>query len=53
MKVLGKAETANQAILFFKMAEKTGFKHNIFAYFIIIEILGRVKKLNAARNLMY
>lgn len=53
MKVLGKAKTAKQAYYFFKWAEKTGFKHNRFTYFTMVEILGRVKKLNAARTLVF
>lgn len=51
--VLDKAETAAQAYKFFKWAGKTGFKHDKFTYFTIVEILGRAKKLNAARTLVF
>lgn len=53
LQVLDKAETSTQAYKFFKWAGKTGFKHDKFTYFTIVEILGRAKKLNAARTLVF
>lgn len=43
LQVLDKAETSTQAYKFFKWAGKTGFKHDKFTYFTIVEILGRAK----------
>lgn len=50
MQVLVKAETAAQAYKFFKWAGKTGFKHDRFTYFSIVEILGRAKKTQCCKD---
>ncbi|XP_057971720.1 pentatricopeptide repeat-containing protein At1g02060, chloroplastic [Malania oleifera] len=43
----------NKALSFFKWVHLNGFTHNDQSYFIMLEILGRSRNLNAARNLLF
>ncbi|KAM1063703.1 hypothetical protein ACFX2A_028435 [Malus domestica] len=43
----------SKALQFFKWAEVMGFSHNDQSYFLMLEILGRNRNLNAARNFLF
>ncbi|KAF3440067.1 hypothetical protein FNV43_RR18345 [Rhamnella rubrinervis] len=45
--------TPSKALQFFKWVETMGFSHNDQSYFSMLEILGRTRNLNAARNLLF
>ncbi|RVW14207.1 Pentatricopeptide repeat-containing protein, chloroplastic [Vitis vinifera] len=42
-----------KALHFFRWVEAKGFTHNEQSYFLMIEILGRSRNLNAARNFVF
>lgn len=42
-----------KALQFFKWVQEMGFSHNDQSYFLMLEILGRTRNLNAARNLLF
>ncbi|BBG97269.1 Tetratricopeptide repeat-like superfamily protein, partial [Prunus dulcis] len=46
-------KTPHKALQFFKWVEVMGFSHNDQSYFLMLEILGRARNLNAARNLLF
>ncbi|KAK7256484.1 hypothetical protein RIF29_29935 [Crotalaria pallida] len=43
----------SKALLFFKWAQEMGFPHNDQSYFLMLEILGRPRNLNVARNFLF
>ncbi|CBI39452.3 unnamed protein product, partial [Vitis vinifera] len=45
--------TPAKALHFFRWVEAKGFTHNEQSYFLMIEILGRSRNLNAARNFVF
>ncbi|XP_042480811.1 pentatricopeptide repeat-containing protein At1g02060, chloroplastic [Macadamia integrifolia] len=45
--------TSRKAIRFFKWAQDNGFAHNDQTYFKMLEVLGRSRNLNAARNFLF
>ncbi|KAK6285438.1 hypothetical protein POUND7_011617 [Theobroma cacao] len=42
----------SKALQFFDWVQKMGFPHNAQSFFLILEILGKERNLNAARNLL-
>ncbi|XP_059627839.1 pentatricopeptide repeat-containing protein At1g02060, chloroplastic-like [Cornus florida] len=45
--------TPSKALYFFNWIHQKGFSHNDQSYFMMIEILGRNRNLNAARNFLF
>ncbi|XP_027337743.1 pentatricopeptide repeat-containing protein At1g02060, chloroplastic isoform X2 [Abrus precatorius] len=43
----------SKAFRFFKWAQEMGFPHSAQSYFIMLEILGRERNLNVARNFLF
>ncbi|KAL4321070.1 hypothetical protein AHAS_Ahas14G0073700 [Arachis hypogaea] len=43
----------SKAFQFFKWAHEMGFPHNAQSYFMMLEILGRQRNLNVARNFLF
>lgn len=43
----------SKAFQFFKWVQQMGFSHNDQSYFMMLEILGRTRNLNAARNFLF
>ncbi|KAK7354380.1 hypothetical protein VNO80_19841 [Phaseolus coccineus] len=43
----------SKALHFFKWAQQSGFPHTAQSYFIMLQILGRHRNLNVARNLLF
>ncbi|XP_014502411.1 pentatricopeptide repeat-containing protein At1g02060, chloroplastic isoform X2 [Vigna radiata var. radiata] len=43
----------SKALRFFKWAQQSGFSHTAQSYFILLQILGRHRNLNVARNLLF
>ncbi|XP_061996878.1 pentatricopeptide repeat-containing protein At1g02060, chloroplastic isoform X2 [Rosa rugosa] len=50
---LRRIKTPTQALKFFNWAEAMGFSHNAQSFFMLLEIFGRNRNLNAARNLLF
>ncbi|KAL6129103.1 hypothetical protein ACLB2K_072456 [Fragaria x ananassa] len=50
---LRRIKTPSQAIKFFNWVESLGFSHTSHSYFTILELLGRNRNLNAARNFLF
>ncbi|OVA18055.1 Pentatricopeptide repeat [Macleaya cordata] len=51
--VLHSARNSEHALQFFRWVEKTGYRHDRSTHLKIIEILGRVSKLNHARCILF
>ncbi|GER50856.1 pentatricopeptide repeat-containing protein [Striga asiatica] len=49
---LRRIKDPSKALRFFKWARHSGFTHNHHSYFIMLEILGRARNLNPARNFL-
>ncbi|KAL8539465.1 hypothetical protein ACS0TY_001179 [Phlomoides rotata] len=49
---LRRIKTPSQALRFFKWAQDSGFIHSQQSYFFMLEILGRARHLNPARNFL-
>ncbi|KAL1559344.1 DNA helicase [Salvia divinorum] len=45
-------KTPSKALRFFNWAQDSGFTHNHYSYFVMLEILGRARHLNPARNFL-
>ncbi|XP_022770219.1 pentatricopeptide repeat-containing protein At1g02060, chloroplastic [Durio zibethinus] len=45
-------KTPSKALQFFNWVQKMGFPHNTQSFFLMLEILGKERNLNAARNLL-
>ncbi|KAA8533940.1 hypothetical protein F0562_031457 [Nyssa sinensis] len=45
--------TPSKALQFFNWTQVNGFAHNDQSYFMMLEILGRTRNLNAARNFLF
>ncbi|KAL6125805.1 hypothetical protein ACLB2K_073859 [Fragaria x ananassa] len=50
---LRRIKTPSQAIKFFNWVESLGFSHTSHSYFTILELLGRNRNLNVARNFLF
>ncbi|KAK9911107.1 hypothetical protein M0R45_035030 [Rubus argutus] len=46
-------KTPTQAFKFFNWVQTMGFSHNAQSYFMMLEIFGRARNLNAARNFLF
>ncbi|XP_050238467.1 pentatricopeptide repeat-containing protein At1g02060, chloroplastic-like [Mercurialis annua] len=51
--VLRLTKTPSRALQFFNWVSNLGFIHNDQTYFLMLEILGRARSLNVARNFLY
>ncbi|XP_025015354.1 pentatricopeptide repeat-containing protein At1g02060, chloroplastic [Ricinus communis] len=51
--VLRLIKTPSKALQFFNWAPELGFTHNDQSYFLMLEILGRARNLNVARNFLF
>nr|AYM00573.1 pentatricopeptide repeat protein [Salvia miltiorrhiza] len=49
---LRRIKTPSKALRFFNWAQDSGFAHNHHSYFMMLEILGRARHLNPARNFL-
>ncbi|KAL9163639.1 hypothetical protein ABFS82_06G054400 [Erythranthe guttata] len=50
---LRRIKTPSNALRFFNWAQSSGFTHNHHSYFIMLQILGRARHLNPARNFLF
>ncbi|XP_058736787.1 pentatricopeptide repeat-containing protein At1g02060, chloroplastic [Vicia villosa] len=53
LQTLRHIKVPSKAFQFFNWVHENGFSHNPQSYFIMLEILGREKNLNVARNFLY
>ncbi|XP_061343369.1 pentatricopeptide repeat-containing protein At1g02060, chloroplastic [Gastrolobium bilobum] len=53
LQTLRRIKDPSKAFHFFKWAQEMGFPHNAQSYFIMLEILGRERNLNVARNFLF
>ncbi|KAJ1430887.1 Tetratricopeptide-like helical domain superfamily [Sesbania bispinosa] len=53
LQTLRHIKVPSKAFQFFKWAQEMGFPHNGQSYFIMLEILGRERNLNVARNFLF
>ncbi|GLU20372.1 hypothetical protein SLE2022_365750 [Rubroshorea leprosula] len=52
LQTLSLVKTSSKAVRFFNWVENMGFSHNSQSFFLMLEILGRERNLNAARNFL-
>lgn len=52
LQTLSLIKTSSKAVRFFSWVENMGFSHNSQSFFLMLEILGRERNLNAARNFL-
>ncbi|KAJ9178314.1 hypothetical protein P3X46_010208 [Hevea brasiliensis] len=53
LQVLRLIRTPSKALQFFNWVSQMGFTHNDQSYFLMLEILGRARNLNVARNFLF
>ena len=53
LQTLNLIKNPSKAFQFFKWVQLMGFSHNDQSYFMMLEILGRSRNLNAARNFLF
>ncbi|KAK6936445.1 Pentatricopeptide repeat [Dillenia turbinata] len=53
LQTLRQIRTPTKALKFFNYTQQLGYSHDQQSYFLMLEILGKARNLNAARNFLY